>query len=85
MRIRQAVVLEPYKVGVREVDLPAIDAYLATSPSSVRRLLAKVRATIRKAAPAAEEKISYGIPTFFLHGNLVRFECSRLNGNSGPR
>jgi len=50
-----------------------IDASLATSPSSVRTLLAKVRATIRKAAPAAQEKISYGIPTFFLHGNLVHF------------
>ena len=31
------------------------------------------RATIRKAAPDASEKISYGIPTFYLNGNLVHF------------
>lgn len=28
---------------------------------------------VRKAAPEAEEAISYGIPTFKLHGNLVHF------------
>jgi uncharacterized protein YdhG (YjbR/CyaY superfamily) len=32
-----------------------------------------MRATIHKAAPEAAEKISYGIPTFYLNGNLVHF------------
>jgi uncharacterized protein YdhG (YjbR/CyaY superfamily) len=32
-----------------------------------------MRATIRKAAPEAEEAISYQIPTFKLNGNLVFF------------
>jgi len=32
-----------------------------------------MRETIQKAAPEAEEKIAYGIPTFTLHGNLVHF------------
>ncbi len=32
-----------------------------------------MRATIAKAAPGAEEGISYGIPVFKLHGNLVYF------------
>jgi uncharacterized protein YdhG (YjbR/CyaY superfamily) len=50
-----------------------IDEYIATFPPDVRRLLRQVRATIRKAAPEAQEKISYQIPTFFLHGNLVHF------------
>ena len=50
-----------------------IDEYIAGFPPTVRRLLRQVRATIRKAAPKAEEKISYQIPTFFLHGNLVHF------------
>jgi uncharacterized protein YdhG (YjbR/CyaY superfamily) len=50
-----------------------IDEYIAGFPLDVRRLLRQVRATIRKAAPKAEEKISYQIPTFFLHGNLVHF------------
>jgi len=50
-----------------------IDEYIAGFPPEVRRLLRQVRAAIRKAAPRAEEKISYQIPTFFLHGNLVHF------------
>jgi len=50
-----------------------IDEYIAGFPLDVRRLLRQVRATIRKAAPKAEEKISYQIPTLFLHGNLVHF------------
>ena len=32
-----------------------------------------MRATIHKVAPEATEKISYGIPTFYLNGNLVHF------------
>ena len=38
-----------------------IDEYIAGFPLDVRRLLRQVRATIRKAAPKAEEKISYQI------------------------
>ncbi len=33
----------------------------------------KIRRTIRKAAPDAEEIIKYGMPTFTLNGNLVYF------------
>jgi uncharacterized protein YdhG (YjbR/CyaY superfamily) len=50
-----------------------IDEYIAGFPSDVRPILEKVRATIRKAAPQAQEKIGYGIPTFTLSGNLVHF------------
>ena len=50
-----------------------IDEYIAAAPPEVRAILRKIRATIRKAAPAAEEKISYQIPTFTLEGNLVHF------------
>ena len=50
-----------------------IDAYIAASPSAARERLEHVRATIRKAAPDARERISYRIPTFALCGNLVHF------------
>ena len=50
-----------------------IDDYIAGFPEDVQAILQKVRATIRKAAPDAEEKISYQIPTFALKGNLVHF------------
>src|SRR5687768_11026421 len=50
-----------------------IDDYIADYPKDIQKLLQQVRATIKKAAPEAEEKISYGIPTFTLNGNLVHF------------
>ena len=51
----------------------AVDEYIASFPPEVRARLSKVRATIRRHAPNAEERMSYGIPTFFLDGNLVHF------------
>jgi len=50
-----------------------IDQYIANSPKEIQAILEKVRTTIRKAAPKAEETINYGIPTFTLAGNLVHF------------
>jgi len=51
----------------------SIDEYIAGFPEDIQRSLQGLRATIRAAAPGAVEKISYGIPTFYLHGNLVHF------------
>jgi uncharacterized protein YdhG (YjbR/CyaY superfamily) len=50
-----------------------IDEYIAGFPPDVQVILQKIRATIRKAAPQAEETIKYQMPTFTLHGNLVHF------------
>jgi uncharacterized protein YdhG (YjbR/CyaY superfamily) len=50
-----------------------IDEYIAGFPKDVQTILNKVRATVKKAAPNAEETISYGIPTLTLKGNLVHF------------
>jgi uncharacterized protein YdhG (YjbR/CyaY superfamily) len=50
-----------------------IDEYIASFPKDTQELLEKLRATIRAAAPEAEETINYGIPTFTLKGNLVHF------------
>jgi uncharacterized protein YdhG (YjbR/CyaY superfamily) len=50
-----------------------IDEYIARFPDHVRETLEKIRATIKKAAPNAQETISYQIPTFTLYGNLVHF------------
>jgi uncharacterized protein YdhG (YjbR/CyaY superfamily) len=50
-----------------------IDDYIANFPNDVQVTLEKLRATIRKAAPEAIEAISYQMPTFKLHGNLVYF------------
>ena len=50
-----------------------IDEYIAGFPKDIQENLEKIRMTIRNAAPKAEEKISYQIPTFSLKGNLVHF------------
>ncbi len=50
-----------------------IDEYIAGFPPDVQAILQKIRATIHKAAPQAEEAIKYQMPTFVLHGNLVHF------------
>jgi uncharacterized protein YdhG (YjbR/CyaY superfamily) len=62
----------------RIAGIQSIDAYIATFPQDIQALLEALRATIRAAAPDAEEKISYQMPTFFLNGNLVHF-AAHLN------
>ena len=50
-----------------------IDEYIASFPPDVQAILQKIRLTIRKAAPEAQEKISYLMPTFTQKGVLVHF------------
>src|SRR5215203_2820825 len=50
-----------------------IDEYIATFPKETQKILEDIRVTIKAAAPEAQEKISYQMPTFFLNGNLVHF------------
>lgn len=51
-----------------------IDEYLANFSGSTREKLDIIRKTIQSVMPTeATEKISYGIPTFYLNGNIVHF------------
>src|SRR5438876_6661563 len=50
-----------------------INEYIAAFPKDVQNILEQIRATIKKAAPEAEEAIKYRMPTFTLHGNLIHF------------
>jgi len=50
-----------------------IDDYIRAAPKAVQERLTAIRKLIREAAPEAQEKISYRIPTFSLNGNLVHF------------
>ena len=56
-----------------------IDEYIAGFPQDVQEILEKIRATIRKAAPGAEETIKYQMPTFTLNGNLVHFAAFKTH------
>ena len=45
--------------------------YMASQPKGVRSVLERVRRTIRKALPRAEEVISYQIPAYKVNGRVV--------------
>lgn len=64
-----------------------VDSYIASEPKAVREILEQMRATIKAAAPEAEEVISYGMPAYKYHGMLVYFaahthHCGFYPGNS---
>jgi uncharacterized protein YdhG (YjbR/CyaY superfamily) len=56
-----------------ESKFKTVDEYIASFPQDVRVILEKVRAVVKKAAPEAEEKISYGMPGYKLRHPLVYF------------
>jgi len=56
----------------------SIDEYIDSLPANVQKILQKIRKTIQKAAPAAEEAISYQMPSFRLNGYLIYF-AARAN------
>ena len=60
-------------MGAGRQDADPVGAYIAQFPSEVQEKLRVLRKIIREAAPDAEEKISYRMPTFVLHGDLVYF------------
>lgn len=50
-----------------------VDQYISQFPSDVQIKLQSLRQIIRDSAPNAVEKISYKMPTYAEHGNLVHF------------
>jgi uncharacterized protein YdhG (YjbR/CyaY superfamily) len=51
----------------------SVDDYMALQPPRARRVLERVRSTIRNALPGAQEVISYQIPAYKLHGRVIVF------------
>jgi len=54
-------------------DIKSVDEYVAAQPEAAQSVLGHVRSTIRKTVPKAEESISYGIPTYKLHGERLLY------------
>lgn len=50
-----------------------VDEYIAEFPKDTQKILKQLRSTILKAAPGAEEGISYQMPAYKYHGMLVYF------------
>jgi uncharacterized protein YdhG (YjbR/CyaY superfamily) len=64
----------PYKTYNTAMNkISTVNEYIAAAPEGVRNQLEVIRKTIQEAAPEAKEKISYGLATFTLNGNLVHF------------
>jgi uncharacterized protein YdhG (YjbR/CyaY superfamily) len=56
-----------------KTDFKSVDEYIASQPEAVQSVLERVRRTIRKAVPGAEEMISYKIPAYKLRGGPVLY------------
>lgn len=51
----------------------SVDEYLSLFPEATKLVLQQMRDAIKKAAPQAEEVISYNMPAYKLNGILVYF------------
>jgi uncharacterized protein YdhG (YjbR/CyaY superfamily) len=73
LRQRDGALSRSQKTGMTmaKTDFKSVDEYIASQPEAAQGLLKRVRSTIRKAVPGAEEGISYQIPTYKLHGGPV--------------
>src|SRR5438105_14902255 len=56
-----------------KTDFKSVREYIASQPHGAQAPLKRVRSTIRKAVPAAEEVISYQIPAFKLRGRPMLY------------
>lgn len=50
-----------------------VEDYIASFPEDIQELLKELREAVRETAPEAMEKISYGMPTFAMDGNIIHF------------
>jgi uncharacterized protein YdhG (YjbR/CyaY superfamily) len=64
----KGVIMEENKITFN-----SIDEYILQFSQEVQEILKTLRSVIKDSAPDAKEKISYQMPTFDLHGNLVHF------------
>src|SRR5262245_36531712 len=69
---REKITKEP-KLKAAKGAPKTVEEYIAGFPADIQRMLQMIRSTVKKAAPGAEEKISYHMPAFGLNGPLVGF------------
>lgn len=54
-------------------DINTIDVYISQHPLQIQEKLNALKSVIEQAAPNAQQRISYQMPTYSQHGNLVHF------------
>lgn len=57
--------------------MTVIEHYIHEAPAEHQAILNEVYQLIKKLIPDATEKISYGMPTFYFHENLVHFAAAK--------
>lgn len=63
-----------------KADKPAsVDSYIATFPENVQKILERIRITVMRAAPEAEETISYGMPAYRYKGRVIIYFAGYKN------
>jgi uncharacterized protein YdhG (YjbR/CyaY superfamily) len=56
-----------------KADFTTVDEYISVQSETAQGVLRRVRSTLRKALPRAEEVISYNIPAYKQHGEIVLY------------
>ena len=56
-----------------------VDAYVASAPKEVQNKLKEIRAAVKKTAPTAVERISYGMPYYDYNGRLAYFAFAKAH------
>jgi uncharacterized protein YdhG (YjbR/CyaY superfamily) len=72
-------------VKVPGLKFKTVDDYIATLPPATKKILKEMKKVIKEAAPQAEEKISYNIPSFHFNGVLVYFAAWREHVSIYPK
>ncbi len=60
-----------------KTEIKTVDEYISQFPDDIREKLEMIRNTIKEAAPNVKEKISWGMATFYINGNLVHFAANK--------
>ena len=68
---------------MRNYEAKNVDDYITTAPKEAQLKLRELRATIKSAAPKAEEGISWGVPFYKYHGVLAGFSAFKNHVSFG--
>lgn len=73
-----------------ESKIQTIDEYIEQYDSNIQKILKQMRKIVKQIAPDCEERMSWGMPTFYLKRNLVHFAVNKNHigfypGESGVR
>lgn len=66
-------------MATEKVKAVTVDQYIAMFPKEEQEVLGRIRKTILKAAPGAEEVISYSIPAYKQNGFVIYFSAYKAH------